>query len=255
MADSSVYIGIDTTAGQRQATVAALNSRLELLALQDLPMREVPDMVAQYPRAVCGIDAPSQPNPGLLTQAEVRQRVGLDPKKQSYAGYRISEYELRRRGIAIYSSPAADGRVAKWVREGWELYEALRGQGYQLYPATGERIMAEVYPHACFTALIGRKPLPKNHLTGRIQRQLVLYELGLNIPDAMDTIMREWTRHQIIKGEISEKGLHSHDQLDALMAAFTVYRLQRDPQRISAVGDGMDGYIIVPTASLREHYS
>lgn len=248
-----VYIGVDTTAGKRPATVAVLDRYLNIVALKNLSMDDTAAFITEYKASSCGIDAPSQVNPGLLAEPAYRERVELPPRRTNYAGYRTAEFELRRRRIYVYNTPTDMDDAPGWMMAGWGLYATLGESGFVLYPEQGAKLMAEVYPHGCYTVLLGKRPLKKNRLEGRIQRQLMLLEYGIDVPDPMK-VMEEWTRHRFIQGEVYDKGLYSHDQLDALMAAYTMYLLDRHPKQTTALGDPTDGQVLLPVASLKERY-
>ncbi len=253
MMSKRVYVGVDTTAGKRPATVAVLDKYLNVSALKNLSMDDAAAFLTGYEDAYCGIDAPSQVNPGLLAKPTYRKSVELPPRRTNYAGYRTAEFELRRRRIYIYNTPTDVDEAPGWMTTGWNLYATLEEAGFVLYPGQGARLMAEVYPHGCYTVLLGKRPLRKNLLEGRIQRQLMLLAYGIDVPDPMK-VMEEWTRHRFMQGEVYDRGLYSHDQLDALMAAYTMYLLDRHPSQITALGDPADGQVLLPVASLKERY-
>ncbi|GAB4474046.1 MAG: hypothetical protein Kow00124_13660 [Anaerolineae bacterium] len=253
MSADTVYIGVDTTAGTRPATCAVLNHRLQVLYLGEQLLEDLVGFIDQYPRAICGVDAPSGPNRGLLDDPDYRARVGLDPARDNYKAYRVAEYELRRRGIYIYNTSAEPERSAHWMEAGWRFYNRLYDLGFAAYPARGDRVLFETYPHAGYTVLIKKRPYLKTGLEGRVQRQLVLYEQGLDVPDAMD-ITQEWTRFRFLTGQVPMDGLYTHDELDALMAAYTAYLVGCEPDLTTAVGDVRDGQIVLPTGSLLDEY-
>ena len=95
-------------------------------------------------------------------------------------------------------------------------------------------------------------PYLKDTLEGRLQRQLLLYDEGVNIPDAMDWF-EEVTRTHILRGEIRYNGVRTHDELDALASALTAYYAHTKPKQITLVGDVEDGQIVVPTAELKKN--
>ena len=254
MTDSTVYMGIEVTAGARPLTLAVLNGRLDVLKVETLKLEELIEVILEYPSSVCGIDAPSGVNKELLAEPDYRENLGLDPRKKTYNRYRVCEYELRRRRISIYSTPADKEKASKWMLTGWELYDRLRGEGYSSYPAESSRRLFEVHPHAAFTVLVKKRPYSKNSMEGLLQRQLVLYESGLDIHDPMQAL-EEWTRHHMLTGKLRMEGIYSHVELDALCAAYTAFVLDKNPQKITAVGDSGEGQIILPTAELLDRYN
>jgi hypothetical protein len=247
------FIGIDPTAGVRHSTVAILDSRLKVVKLQNTSLDAIFEMVNAYPAAICAIDAPIAPSKGLMADKDYRRRLGLEPGSSSYSNYRVGEYELRRRGITLYNTPVDSKLAKKWMQEGWKLYDRLREAGFGEYPRASPRRLFETYPHAGFTALVGRRPYPKTSVRGLLQRQLVLYDEGLDLPDPMHNL-EEWTRHRIMTGQLTYDGLYNHDQLDALMAAYTAFKAEKEPHQVNLVGDPAEGQIVVPVAALKDAY-
>ena len=140
------------------------------------------------------------------------------------------------------------------MRQGFLLYRRLGESGYQMYPGElSNRVCFEVYPHATFCALLGVLPFQKSTLEGRLQRQLVLYEHGLRIPDPME-IFEEITRHKLLKGVLPLENIYSPAELDALGAAYTAWMVQNEPKNIFVVGDIREGQIILPVSELKSSY-
>jgi predicted RNase H-like nuclease len=249
----TVFIGIDTTAGSRPMTVAVLDGDLNILDLSSNSASEIVDIIDAYPQATCGIDAPIMPNRGLLADPAYRTRVDLSPTQSNYQEYRVCEFELRRRGMYIYHTPSDAERVPQWIAASWELYNRLRALGFVDYPHTGSRRLFEIYPHGAFTTLLKKRPYRKTSIEGRIQRQLLLYHEGVEIPDPL-FVLQSWTPHQFLTGSLDMERIHTHDELDALVAAYTAYLLNCEPQHTVVVGDERDGQIVLPTGDLLDHY-
>ncbi len=254
-----VYIGIDSTAGRRPFTYAILDEKLRIVACGEGQFMEVVDLVAGQPAAAVAVDAPQSPNHGLMAQPEYRDKFGLPSHSQGWRDCKVAEYLLRRRGIGLYLTPRDPDRAAGWMRVGFQLYDALRAAGFQAYQpnaavasgAAGDRgaprVFLEVYPHGGFTVRLGHRPLRKDTLEGRLQRQIVLYDEGVDVPDPMDAV-EELTRHHLREGTLVFPGLRTHDELDALMAAYTAFLAVRQPEAVTAVGDPVEGEIILPIA-------
>jgi hypothetical protein len=258
MADSqTVFVGIDPTAGRRPLHYAVLDSRLQIVAQGEGSPAAVLDAVSAFERAVCAIDAPQSPNGGLLAQPESRQRYGLPPYTTTWSQFKVCEFVLRRHGIGIYNTPLETAEAKAWMRLGWELYESLRALGFEPLRTVGAgaaRTYVEVHPHACFTALLGHLPYKKNTFEGRLQRQLLLEECGVSVPAALD-VFEEITRHRLLAGTLDYQGLLSHDQLDALVSAYTAHLAATRPRLVTWVGDEAEGEIVVPVEAMKERYS
>jgi predicted nuclease with RNAse H fold len=253
MADKPVFVGIDPTSGSRPMTYAVLNENLDIEALDEGAFDQVVEVVTSFPCVTCAIDAPNGYNKGLLSDPDYRQRVGLKPDRRNYESYRVCEYEIRRRGIGIYNTPRDQERARDWMQQGWQLYQKLRESGFVDFPRPGSRRVLEMHPHAAFTILIGSRPYRKTSLEGRVQRQLVLYEEGVGVPDAMRTFM-EWTRHRFLTGQLETDQIYEHDQLDAIVAAYTAYLAECEAGHITLLGDPTEGQIVIPAGELKDSY-
>lgn len=254
MADERVYVGIDPTGGRRPLTYAVLDTGLHVLESGDTDLKGVLKKVSDYPAALCAVDAPSAPGMGLMADPDYRESMGLQPKSPRYKTYRVSEYELRRRNIGLYRTPQKVRGAPGWMKLGWKLFNSLEKAEYVRHPQTGPRRVFEVHPHACYTVLLGVRPFKKDSLEGRVQRQLLLYEEGLDVTDPMH-FFEEWTRHRLLTSQISLDDLYDHDRLDALVAAYTAYLLAEEPERTTSVGDPREGTIVVPTGALKDNYA
>ncbi len=253
MPGDMVFIGIDPTAGIRHSTIAVLDERLKILKLADMPLDSIFEIVTGYGAAICAVDAPISTGKGLMADREYRKRLGIDAGSKSYSNYRVCEYELRRRGINLYSTPVDPAQAKTWMQAGWKFYDRLRQAGFVEYPQIGARRMFETFPHGGFAVLAGRKPYPKSSVRGLLQRQLILFDEGLSVQDPM-LELEEWTRHRIMTGQLTHEGLLTHDQLDALMAAYTAFRAEKEPREVSRVGDPAEGQIVLPAATLKDAY-
>ena len=250
----TTFIGIDPTAGHTPFSYAALDHGLGLLALGHGTLDEVLAFCGGQQQAAVAVCAPPRPNQGLMDQEAVRQRISPAPKPGRWSGFRLAEYLLRQHHISTYKTPSTEQDCPAWMRMGFQLYRRLEGLGYQAYPAAdASRQWLEVYPHACYCALLGQVPLPKNTLEGRIQRQLALVEAKLEVPDPMD-LFEEITRHRLLQGIFPVKELYVQGELDALAAAYTAWLAVKHPERTTLLGDPGEGVVVVPAAELKRRY-
>lgn len=248
-----LYFGIDPTAGRRPLNYAVLDDKLSIVVEGSGKPADVLGLVERYPEIMCAVDAPFKPNAGLMATPRWRSRFNLPLDKTTWTQYRVCEYELRRRGINLYPSPADSSQAPSWMRAGWVLYDQLRAAGFETYPSTAARQMFEVHPHASFTVRLGRVPFRKDTLEGRLQRQLLLYDEGVGVADAM-AVFEEITRHHLLSGTLNLNGLRAHDELDALAAALTAYYAHARPSQVLLIGDPADGQIVVPASQLKDRY-
>jgi predicted nuclease with RNAse H fold len=257
MSNQDIYIGIDPTAGRRPFSLAALNDDLRPIAFEATDIDGTVAFVERWPHAVVAVDAPQSPNRGLMRQAGRRRSYGLNPKSRTFAEWKVCEYELRRRNLRVYSTPSRAAEAPLWMRVGFDLYRRLRELGFEFHRlgenADGPTII-EVHPHACFAVLLGHRPLAKASLEGRLQRQMTLYIEGVDVANPLH-VLEEISRHHLLSGELPLEGLHSHDELDALIAAYTAFLVHQKPTRLIQLGDPEEGLITLPAAALKDHYA
>lgn len=249
------FVGLDLTAGRRLVDLAILDSQLKIVLLESLPLEGALQLLLSASRTVVAIDAPQQTSAGLLSNPEVREQYGLKPAGQPWQRYRVSEFELRRRGLNLCVTPQVEGAAPEWMRVGFRFYRRLCSEGYTVgqNEAGGARWCLEVHPHACFASLLGKIPFAKGTLEGRLQRQVLLFREGIQIPDPI-VAMEELTAHHLLRGDLGLEGLCSHDALDALVAAYTAYLASQIPNRVSWMGDPADGFICLPANPVADSY-
>ncbi len=250
----TTFIGIDPTAGKRPFIYVALDHELKLLALSEGTMEEVLAFVGGQQEAYVAVTSPRRPNQGVMADEEIRVGLSPPPRPGRWRGYRLVEYQLRQHNIQIHRTPAREEDCPGWMRMGFKVYKRLEYLGYRPFPTDeASRKSLEVYPHACFCVWLGRTPFPKKTLEGRLQRQLVLFERGLEVPDPM-RFFEEITRHRLLHGILPAENLYTPSELDALAAAFTAHEAALHPERLSLLGDPDEGQIVVPEAELLEDY-
>lgn len=248
----STFIGIDPTSSRRAFTYAALDRDLNLVALADGEMEDVTAFLAAQKSATVAVNAPAGVNRGLV-RAKMKKEM-LTPHQIRGAEYRMAELILREHGIAVSGTPANAAVCPAWMQVGFELYRKLGKLGFKKFPDTDSpHQILETNPHAGYCVLLNDAPLPKPTLEGRLQRQLILYERGVQIKDPMD-FFEEITRHKMIKGVWPMELLYLPEQLDALLAAFTAWLAVNRPAQISSIGDPKEGVIVLPDGELKGKY-
>ena len=251
---NATFIGIDPTAGVKPYAYAALNKDRELMALGTAPVQDVLAFVAGQQEAIVAVCAPRQPNLGLMTDEEVRKGLKPVPNPGRWVDFRVADYLLRQRNIRIPQTRSRGADSPNWMQKGFDFYRKLESFGYVLFPSENStHQFLEVFPHASFTVLLGRVPFRKRTLEGRIQRQLILFENNLEIPDPM-RIFEEITRYKLLQGIIPDDDLYQPGELDALVAAYTALVSGTLPESITSVGDYKEGQVILPVKELLESY-
>jgi hypothetical protein len=282
----TTYIGIDPTAGQRPFAYVAIDQDLRLLALGLGSMDDILSFVAGQRQAFVAVAAPRRPNLGVMDRPEIRQQLDPPPRPGRWKNFRLAEYLLRQHGISCPKTASREQDCPGWMRMGFALYARLDSFGYcpypaqmaqpqpapaqpdsvQLKPAQSQLELGlnvtqaaplqwlEVYPHACFCALLGITPFPKYTLEGRIQRQLALHEQDMHIPDPM-RLFEEITRYRLLQGQLLLQDLYSPGELDALVAAYTAWKAASQPGEVTLLGDPQEGQVVLPVKELKRRYS
>ena len=248
----SVFVGIDTTSGRKAFTYAALDSDLNLIALDEADLDDVTAFLGGQKSATVAVNAPSNVNAGLVRKNLEKQ--SLTSHHLRGVDLRIAEYELRERGIAVSGTASRELLCSAWVQVGFALYRRLLKLGFKSYPDEGESYQwLETHPHACFSVLLGRCPLPKPTLEGRLQHELILFEHGVRIRDPMN-FFEEITRHKLMNGILPLELVYYPEQLDALVAAYTAWLAVEKPTGMTRVGNKHEGFITLPVSLLKEKY-
>jgi Protein of unknown function (DUF429) len=248
--EHTTFIGIDVLTRGRGVTFtyAGLDMDLKLLAIGCGGLNDLLAYVGGQAEAFVAIDAPRRPNQGLMCQEEMRRQLNPPPSPGSGQDCRLAEYQLRCAGISIASTPAAAEDATAWMRIGFDLFHRLEEFGYHAYPAEGAaRQSLEVAPQASFAVLLEQPPAEREALEGRMQRQLILSEQGVKLPDPLE-VLEEVTRYRILKGSSFFKDIYAPAELDALVGAYTAWAAAVHPEQVLLLGDPAEGQIILPGA-------
>jgi hypothetical protein len=253
----AVYIGVNPSSSGRPIQYVALDPDLRLVARDQGDMEDVLAFIAGQEAAIVAVDSPQGGSQGVLERPEVRERYDLPRESETWRDWRVAEYELRRRNIRLVNTATLDRIATKWLQHGLKFYQRLEALGFSYFRVGGKpnrQLMLEVQPHAGFTTLLKRQPFPKETLEGRLQRQLILFLEGLDIPNPMRSL-EEITRHHLLRGELPLRDLFEEAQLDALLSAYTSYLVGTSTDRVLQVGHQDEGFLTLPVDELLDHYA
>jgi len=251
---SSSFIGLDPTAGRKPFSYAALDSSLRLTALGSGSLDEVLAFTAGQNEVLVAVCAPRRPNQRLMRRTEVRDSLNPPPRPGRWTNFRLVEYLLRQHHISCYKTPSEVKACPGWMQMGFHLYQRLEKMGFYPYPSPEYAMQwLEVYPYASFSTLLGHVPLPKHTLEGRLQRQLLLCQLKINLPDPMDFV-KGLTPQHLLQGNLPQKQLYPQGELDALVAAYTAWHAANHPDQTTTLGDASEGQLVLPVAELKRRY-
>ncbi len=242
----AVYVGIDPASSRKAFSYAAIDHDLNILALADGEMEDLAAFLDGQGSAVVAVNAPSHLNCGSVRRMLESGSPIPGSRQIRGADIRLAEYELRERGIQVAGTPSRSELCASWVQAGFGLYDRLARMGFIPTPAgDASHQWLETHPHACFYVMLEQSPLPRLSLEGRLQRQLILYERGLRLKDAM-VFFEEITRFKLLKGLLPMELVYPPEALDVLAAAYTAWLAVHHPDQTSRIGEAQEGEITLP---------
>ncbi len=224
-----LYVGVDVAVAKPMDIVVLGDDR----GIKEVEQRRGHDKVAEFIESLgeeiwVAVDAPRWLNTGRMANESFRSSLSHPPRKGKYLNCRFVEYELGRRRLPCYFTPAGELTSGKkWMQEGFDLYDTLEDARFEDFVNQldlPDRLMMEYYPHASFTALSARYPGKKGTSEGRETRLDTLADYGVPLEDL---------------------AYLTTDGLDALAGAVTAHALRHSKQR-HILGDEEEGYMVLP---------
>jgi len=247
-----IAVGIDCTSGRHALTYAALDRDSRVVMLAEAELDGLIEYLGGHDSSFVAINSPSHVNTGIVRKRLEAQKGASHAIRG--AEIREAEHELHARGIPIGGTPRVEALSPGWMQLGFELYRRLVPLAFEPFPAPGaQRQWLETHPHAGFCALLGRPPLPRPTIEGRLQRALVLFERGVRIRDPM-AFLEEITRHRLLHGLLPTELVPAQEQLDALLAAYTAWLSAVRPGDVTQLGNRHEGFITLPVPQLQDSY-
>ena len=155
--------------------------------------------------------------------------VGIDspPSWGSNGRSRAAERALREFGIQSFGTPSGNGGsnpFYAWMEVGFQTFRAISDVFPRYRSGRNVRGTAlEVFPHASSVVLAGCLPHPEES-------------------------KRRWRAAVLVGNGVDARKLRSADQIDAALAALTGLQALRG--RFTALGDPLEGVIVVPSHAL-----
>ena len=224
----STFIGVESGSWRRPFTYIALDSGRNLLAVGSGSPVDVLAFAFGQSSALLALSPPlrpyrfhpAAPESGLVSVSAYLRQV--EPGQTHEPG-------------APRPAPAG---LPVWLRGCFALLERLNEFGYSPFPTDeAPRQWLEVQSEAAFHALLGLPPFQAGTLEGRIQRQLVLADHDLDVPDAMD-FFEEITRHRLVHGILPTDKVLPQAELNAWMAAQLAWQAANQPDTLAPASDG-----------------
>jgi hypothetical protein len=242
-----MFLGIDISTGTKPVTFVAIDEEQQALAIGEGDIHDVLAFAAgQTGGALAAVNAAAYPNSGRMARPEVRHSLVPPPGKGKFTNLRQVEFDLIQAGMEVPLTPASADKSLPWVKRGFTLVEGLKAVGYHPFPQEEpSRQWIETQADAAFWSLLGVKPLPSGTLEGRIQRQLVLLDQGLKVPDAMD-FFEEITRFKLLKSNLPIQNIFSQGEINAWISALTAWLAYHKPGMVQRFGEEEDGFVYLP---------
>ena len=210
------YLGIDPTSSESKPSGwAALGASAELLGVGGVGGdAEIISLSERWRAKVVAIDSPLFLPKGLHCLDE-----GCPcPSCREWTGEkRVAERELFRQGISLYWT-TRKAFIKPMIHRAMALQRTLEARGVRV---------VEVYPYASKARLWGKGMPKKTTLAGR---QWLCERLA-----------------RVVPGLAGHEGRLGHDQLDAIVAAYTAYLYDRG--LAEGVGDPDEGLIYLPLST------
>ena len=249
--ESITYLGVNIKSRDSQICFAALDHEVRLIALSVGSMQDVMAYIAGQKCAVIGINGPSHINLGLAKERINSKKLDENPDSITTNNMRLCELELLLRGYSPVLTPSTITKCPKWVRSSFSLFRYCERLGYEIYNNSDkDKLLYEVNSEVNFGFFSNSNLLDKTLLESRLQRQLILYEMGLDIPDPMN-YYEELTRHRLIKGILPLEDIYTIEELNAMAAAFSVFLISKDPLQAEWLGDPQEGQIAIPPGRIK----
>lgn len=221
-----MFIGIEPGSSRKAGALMVLDDNQTIQAQGFGDLASVLAFAAGVGSAVVAVNAPAQLSRGGRARA--------------------AEHELLEQGAWIYQTPATLEACPLSLRRGLEMHQRLVGIGYTPHPVeNAPRQKLEVPAEAAWWSILGLRPFDALTLEGRLQRQLVLADCGVKVPDAMD-FFEEITRHRLLRGMLPLEKIHSTAELTALICAHVAWRAAHQPENLRWLGEADEGPIALP---------
>ena len=238
--DTYTFVGIDVNSRPPYYHLVAIDTQLHFRSELTGDLEELTQFLLRTDKLIIGINAPLSISTGYLAQSNLpKHHPGRWPN------CRRVEFELAQHGAPVYFTPNDPNKMPAALSRGFTMSRRLIDLGYELSTDQTENSLIEVPADAAFWSIVQGEMIEQNQLLGRIQRQMILYELGFQVPDPM-AFFEEITRFKIKMGNIPLNLVLTQQQLNARIVAYTAQQLWKNPERVAKLGYQQEGYLYLP---------
>lgn len=234
------YIGLNVNSRSPYYTVRGIDSHTTSLFELSGNWDEISMKLNEYDKIILAVNTPISPNKGFLTQSQRKKH-----KPGKWPDVRRIEYELEEYGAPIYHTPKKKSNLLAAQHHGFKLIENLLETGFRQFGDEGEKVFLEVPSETAFWSFECKPLFTEESFIGQIQRQIMLLELGIDLPDPMD-FFEELTRFKLLTGNAPLEMILETPSLNAWINAFTALQLHKNPSRITQLGYSQEGFLYLP---------
>lgn len=230
----SAFVGVDAGAGRKPFTFVVLDAGQKLRTVGGGQAVDVLSYLAGLGDALVALSPPWR---------------GGRPIEGQPSSLQLPSIHLSALGLDTQAQLPLPGSEAvppcpSWMTATCSLLARLRELDCRPFPSEGAaRQWFEAPAETGFRSLLGVEPFPAGILEGRIQRQLVLSDLELDVPDAME-FFEEVTRFRLLRSQLPYERILPQPELNAWMAAACASFAVHEPARLRSAGESL--YYPVP---------
>ncbi len=228
-----LFIGVDPDVQRNAYCMAVLDEERKILALSTEKLRSVYAYLAGVTQGIVGINA-------LIRYQHSRRTARPD---------RIDKPHFQSAAERKKPIPDSDPSTAAPSRLGGKvvtLQEGIESLGYNPIAKKGSpRRFFLSKAEEVFQDIVSGRLLPPGGDASRWQRQLLLLEQEIPLPDVMQ-YFEEVTRFRILQGTLSEELVYQHTELNAILLSWLGWLESFQPDRIKVRNENRVRYQAQP---------
>jgi hypothetical protein len=250
--ENRAFMGIDLTNQRSYFTCAVLDSSRQITFCGTISPLEWQSLLSKNLDTLAAINSPLTLNGGFMADPDYRITLTPVPPKSRFTNLRVCEYQLLNQGISTSRTSADVSRFSPALQRAFQFTSDLGLNGFQFWPSANSRYqMVETQADAAFQSMLGIKPFTGSSLEGRIQRQLLLQNKGIAVPDAMG-FFEEITRFRLLSGKLPDEKILPLPSLNALVAAYTAWVVLNRPSDYIRFGEPNESILYIPVTAKPE---
>ncbi len=238
--EEEVFIGVVINSNGRRFFWVALNKHKEILTFQKTSLEKLLVFIKSFPHVTIGLETPairSRHGKSVISGLEFYSQPARSPLpawQEIMENRNIHPPVISSRVKPDFQAPG----IAEFYRQAF-MFEHVN--------------IIHVNAYCSLCCLLGQNPLPRSSLEGKIQRQLVLAEQGINLPDPM-IYFEELTRFKLLHGVLPQKIILPLQEMNGLLCALTVWNTINQSESTLQIGNPPDSSITLPVPELQEKY-